>query len=327
MLVVERDVFRLRCFLQAQSQLPSETENKIDAEREAIPRFQEMKNRRKGYNKREKAEKNRHRDVTPARIPSKLATLNFHSHEHPLLAGHVQILGPVVQRRHFEANPLEAPGQLQRLVRWDATVETGDNVGAFQGPVGEFNKSHESSLQISSHHTFNVEEDEEGLLPSVVCNEGTKARAAGIVPQLHPSINLEAALAASNFKTVFRRRGADRELHIRWRRLHERRSHAAIATVVIIDGVCVKATSQAGAMHRSGPLTKEYRLHGLTEEPLTFFPDLDGCPPSPAGAAVRMRQTAAGILGALLLLLGQKSKLVGRVERSEGGTCWGGWET
>lgn len=89
----------------------------------------------------------------PPRIPSKLATLNLHPHEHPLLAGHVQILGPMIQRRHFEADPLQAPGQLERLIGWYATVETSDNMGAIQWSVGEFNESHETVIE-SQYYAF-----------------------------------------------------------------------------------------------------------------------------------------------------------------------------
>lgn len=34
--------------------------------------------------------------------------LELHTHENPLAAGHVQVVGPLIQRGHVEANPLKA---------------------------------------------------------------------------------------------------------------------------------------------------------------------------------------------------------------------------
>lgn len=107
-------------------------------------------------------------------------------------------------------------------------------------------------FQVSSHHAFNVKENEERSLVSVVRHESAKARPAGIVPDFHPDACLEATGL-----------GVDGVL-----------LEAVLWDVVIRRRRLPISTRQAGAIHRQVPLTLEHGLHGLTKESLTFFPDL-----------------------------------------------------
>lgn len=74
----------------------------------------------------------------------KNSNLELHAHEHPLLAGNIQVVRPVIQGGHFETNPLQALGQLERLVRGHAAVDASDDVAAAQGTVAKLNESHET---------------------------------------------------------------------------------------------------------------------------------------------------------------------------------------
>lgn len=149
-------------------------------------------------------------------------------------------------------------------------------------------------LEVSSHDALYVEEDEQGFFLAVVCNKGAEARAAGVVPDLHPGVDLEAT--GLEFGAVLE--GIRDVVFWRWR--------------------LQISTRQAGAIHRQVPLTVERSLHGLAKESLTFFPDHECCPPSSLRAAAR---------NIALLVLGQKGELVGRGQRGEGGACWWGWDT
>lgn len=77
----------------------------------------------------------------------------------------------------------------------------------------------------------------------------------------------------------------------------------------------VMNTRQAGAITVHVPLNLEHGSHGLAKESLTFFPDLECCPPSAAVGAA----TVVVNLGAALLL-GRQSELVGRGDGRKGGT-------
>lgn len=70
---------------------------------------------------------------------------DVHAHEDPSFTGGIEPASPVIERGQLEPNPLEAPGQLDRLIRRDASVDTCDDPGAFQGAVGEFNNGHETA--------------------------------------------------------------------------------------------------------------------------------------------------------------------------------------
>lgn len=139
--------------------------------------------------------------------------LNLHAHEQPLVAGHVQVISPMVQGGHFEPNPLEALCQLNCISSGHAAINACDDVRAIQGTIAELNECHETKkersvslsvgikhivmgnlrlLQVPPQHALHVEEDKERSLPAVVGNKGTEARAARVVPDLHPRFGLEA---------------------------------------------------------------------------------------------------------------------------------------
>ena len=83
----------------------------------------------------------------------------------------------------------------------------------------------------------------------------------------------------------------------------------------MVGGVVVN-TRQDGAITGRVPLTLEHGFHGLAEEPLTFFPDLECCPPSAAAVVIAaVGRRAGGFLG-----LGLQGQLVVGSECREGGT-------
>lgn len=128
-----------------------------------------------------KEEKSRNRE-TPKRV---LSRLQLHSHEQPLLAGHVQAVGPVVQGSELKPNPLQALHEALGVALANAAIDADDEVLAVQGTVAQFDKGHESLLQIGADDVV-VEEDKERLLPQVIGDEGVEAGAAGKVPELQP---------------------------------------------------------------------------------------------------------------------------------------------
>lgn len=141
-------------------------------------------------------------------------------------------------------------------------------------------KSHIRLFQVSAHHALKVEKDEKRLLLSIIGDKGAETRPAGIIPHFQPGFSFEARQVVV-LELLLEMVGKP---VIGWRRLQI-------------------STRQAGAIHRRVPLTVEYRLHGLAEESLTFFPDRECCPPSSA-------QAPAWDLA--LLALGQKGELVRR---------------
>jgi len=55
----------------------------------------------------------------------------------------------------------------------------------------------------------------------------------------------------------------------------------------------IMSTGQAGDLRSRVPLTQKHGTQRLTEEPLTFFPDAQCCPPSPAMPGVQINRRAA----------------------------------
>lgn len=70
--------------------------------------------------------------------------LHFHAHKDPPVARHVKVLGPMVQSCHFESNPLQTLGQLERVIDRHAPINAGHNVGTSQRAIGEVNHSHKT---------------------------------------------------------------------------------------------------------------------------------------------------------------------------------------
>ncbi|KAK8120560.1 hypothetical protein PG999_004680 [Apiospora kogelbergensis] len=75
-------------------------------------------------------------------------------------------------------------------------------------------------------------------------------------------------------------------------------------------------TRQDGAITGHVPLNLEHGFHGLAKESLTFFPDLECCPPSAAGGVAACRT-------GVLLGFGLQSELVVRGDGREGGLVGG----
>jgi hypothetical protein len=86
------------------------------------------------------------------------------------------------------------------------------------------------------------EEDKKTFFCPCACHKSSKTASSSVVPNFQPRMHLASIVVARIMK----------------------RFHRNGATIGCI------------------PLTKEYRLHGLTEEPLTLFPDGKRCPLSTA---------------------------------------------
>ena len=156
-------------------------------------------------------------------------------------------------------------------------------------------------LQISSQNT-GVEEDKERFLALVLGDETPETRAANVVPDLKPGVDL----GRPAFRRVGRRSSARKGIIVVGRRVE-------LVVAVVVGVVVVDTGPQAGDGAGRIPITIERSRHGLAEESLTFFPDSQCCPPS--GTVV----ATAGVTGAGPLLGRDGQPVVGG-ECGEGGT-------
>lgn len=124
-------------------------------------------------------------------------------------------------------------------------------------------------------------------------HEATEAGAAGVVPNFEPALDAAAEADAQQVWVAGGHHGGIRDgVVVRRRQLLGAVAAVPIEMIVVV----IVHTGQARALRHRVPLTQKHGAQRLAEEPLTFFPDAQCCPPSPAmprAALARARLTDA----------------------------------
>lgn len=139
-------------------------------------------------------------------------------------------------------------------------------------------------LQISTHD-MTIKEYEQRLAlflvdSNILSNEASEARAANVVPNLKVGLN-KTADDGGTTESASCHLSVDAEI-IRRRELTVVAVVRCVVAVVAVVIVVINTRSQCRTVRRPVPLTQKHGAQRLAEEPLTFPPDTECCPPSAA---------------------------------------------